>query len=311
MDMALNIIGMPICYGTGKMGSNYGPDKFREMNIVSMFKELGYDVQDLGNIEVADVTDDHKHLCHDHLKYYDVVIDANTKLAFKVSESISSGNFPIILGGDHSLGMGSIAGVSKHFKNLGVVWIDAHGDLNTHETTVTGNIHGMPLAASMGKGPDKLVNLFEHRVKVKDEHIVHIAGRDLDPGEIDLINNSKMKVFSMEDVKTCGVDKVIIDSINYLKDKVDAIHVSFDIDSIDSLFTPGTGTPVEDGLTIDEARKILVALAESGMMVSMDFVELNPLLDSNDETANMSMHLIKNVFENLNINSVNNNLMLG
>jgi arginase len=311
MDMALNIIGMPICYGTDKIGSNFGPDKFREMNILSLLKELGYNVQDLGNIEVAHVTDEHKYSCHKHLKYYDVIIDANTKLAFKVYESISSGNFPVILGGDHSLGMGSIAGVSKHFKNLGVVWIDAHGDLNTHDTTITGNVHGMPLAASMGKGPDKLVNLFEHRIKIKDENIVHIAGRDMDPGEVDLIKSSKIKAFSMENVRTHGADKIIKDSIEYLRGKVDAIHVSFDIDSIDSLFTPGTGTPVKDGLTIDDARKILVALAESGMMVSLDFVELNPLLDNNDETAKMSMSLIKSLFENLNSSSVNSNLLLG
>lgn len=308
--MALNLIGMPICYGTDKAGSNYGPDKFREMNILSLFKDLGYDVQDLGDIEVANVTEEHKYFCHNHLKYYDVIIDANTKLAFKVSESIADGNFPVILGGDHSLGMGSIAGVSKHYKNLGVVWIDAHGDLNTHDTTITGNVHGMPLAASIGRGPDKLVNLFEHRVKVKEENVVHIAGRDLDPGEVDLINNSKIKMFSMKDIKTRGIDNIIKDSIKYLKGKVDAIHVSFDIDSIDSLFTPGTGTPVKDGLTIYEARKILVALAESGLMVSMDFVELNPLLDNNEETAKMSMDLIKSVFENLDSNSVNN-LLLG
>lgn len=308
--MALHIIGMPIAHGTDKIGSNLGPDKFREMNIMSLFKELNYNVSDLGNIEVANVTDEHKYKFDEKLKYYDVIVDANTKLAFKVYDSVSSGNFPLILGGDHSLGMGSIAGVSKHIKNLGVVWIDAHGDLNTHETTITGNIHGMPLAASMGKGPDKLVNLFEHRVKVKDENIVHIGGRDLDPGEIDIIKNSNINTFSMENIKELGMDKVIEDSIAYLRGRVDAIHVSFDLDSLDSDYVPGTGTPVKNGLTIDEAKRLLSALAASGLMASMDFVELNPLLDSNDETAILSLELIKSVFENLHT-SVNYESMLG
>jgi arginase len=241
----------------------------------------------------------------------EVDIIENSKInAFRVHESISKGNFPLTLGGDHSLGMGSIAGVSKNIKNLGVVWIDAHGDLNTHETTITGNIHGMPLAASIGKGPDKLVNLFEHRIKVKDENVVHIAGRDLDPGEVDIIENSKINAFTMEKIKKYGIDKIIEESLAYLKSNVDAIHVSFDIDSIDSLFVPGTGTPVGGGLTLEEAKKLLAALAASGMMVSLDFVELNPLLDNDDETAKVSIDLLKCVFENYN-SSIKQQLMFG
>lgn len=308
--MAVHIIGMPIYHGCDKFGSNLGPDKFREIGVLSALKNLGYDVNDLGNIEVPNVTEEHKYKHHSNLKYYDVIIDANTKLAFKVYESISTGNFPVVLGGDHSLGIGSIAGVSKAVKNLGVVWIDAHGDLNTHETTLTGNIHGMPLAASIGKGPDKLVNLFEHRVKVKDENVVHIAGRDLDPGEIELINNSNIKAFNMAEVRKYGIERVVEESIKYLRNKVDAIHVSFDIDSIDLAYVPGTGTPVKDGLTVEEARNVLEKLASSGMMVSLDFVELNPVLDDNEVTANISMELLKHTFENL-VVPVNDELKLG
>jgi arginase len=308
--MAIHIIGMPMNHGAAKLGSDLGPKKFRELGIEQILREMKYDVSDLGDIEVAYVTDEHIYRYDDKLKYYDTVIDTNTKLAFRVHESISKGNFPLTLGGDHSLGMGSIAGVSKNIKNLGVVWIDAHGDLNTHETTITGNIHGMPLAASIGKGPDKLVNLFEHRIKVKDENVVHIAGRDLDPGEVDIIENSKINAFTMEKIKKYGIDKIIEESLAYLKSNVDAIHVSFDIDSIDSLFVPGTGTPVGGGLTLEEAKKLLAALAASGMMVSLDFVELNPLLDNDDETAKVSIDLLKCVFENYN-SSIKQQLMFG
>lgn len=308
--MSINIIGMPMNHGAAKLGSNLGPEKFRELNLENMLREMQYDVCDLGDIEVSKVNEEDIYRFDEKLKYYDVVVDANTKLAFTAYESIKSGNFPLVIGGDHSLGMGSIAGISKHIKNLGVVWIDAHGDLNTHETTLTGNIHGMPLAASMGKGPDKLVNLFEHRIKIKDENVVHIAGRDLDPGEISLIENSKINAFSMDKIRRVGIDKVLEESIAYLKDKVDAVHVSFDIDSIDSEFVPGTGTPVKNGLSVEEAKKILSTLASSGLMVSLDFVELNPLLDTNDETANVSMELLKTVFQNYNT-SISDQRMLG
>lgn len=297
-------------HGAAKLGSNLGPEKIRELNLEGMLREMQYEVCDLGDIEVSKVNEEDIYRCDEKLKYYDVVIDANTKLAFKAYESIKSGNFPLVIGGDHSLGMGSIAGVSKHIKNLGVVWIDAHGDLNTHETTLTGNIHGMPLAASMGKGPDKLVNLFEHRIKIKDENVVHIAGRDLDPGEVEIIETSNINAFSMDKVREIGIDKVLEESISYLRDRVDAIHVSFDIDSIDCDYVPGTGTPVKDGLTVEEAKKTLAAFASSGLMVSLDFVELNPLLDNNDETASVSMELLKTVFDNYNA-SINDQRMLG
>lgn len=297
--MAINIIGMPIGYGAQKHGTSSGPDKFREMHIEEEIKNMGFDVKDLGNIDVPVVGEDHKYKYDGKLKYLDIVVDANTKLAFKVYESISSGNFPLVLGGDHSLGMGSIAGVSKHVKNLGVIWIDAHGDINTHETTPSGNIHGMPLAASMGFGPDKLVNLFEHRIKVKDENVFIIGARDLDEGEIELIKNSNIKAFTMDKVKKCGVENVINETLSYLRDKVDGIHVSFDIDSLDSSLVPGTGTPVKDGFTVDEAKYILGTLASSGMVVSMDLVELNPHIDRDEVTAKTYMELLRHVFDNL------------
>lgn len=297
--MAIHIIGMPIGYGAGKHGTKSGPEKFREMNAIESIREMGFDVVDLGDIEVPVVDEDYVYKCDGKLKYCDVVVDSNTRLAFKAYESISMGHFPLTLGGDHSLGMGSIAGVSKHIKNLGVVWIDAHGDLNTVESSPTGNIHGMPLAASIGVGPDKLVNLFEHRVKVKDENVVLIGARDLDQGEVDLIENSGINAYTMDKVKELGMEKVIEETIESLRGKVDGIHVSFDIDFVDAEFVPGTGTPVADGGKIEEAKMLLGALARSGMMVSLDFVELNPEIDSEEKTSKLALELLEHVFENL------------
>jgi arginase len=297
--MAIHMIGMPLGYGAGKHGTKNGPDKFREMNTLEVINKLGFDVHDLGDIEVSEVDESHAYKYDEKLKYMDIVVDSNTRLAFKVYDSISRGNFPFVIGGDHSLGMGSIAGVSKHIKNLGVIWIDAHGDLNTSETSPTGNIHGMPLAASMGLGNDKLVNLFEHRVKIKDENVVLIGARDLDEGEIALINNSNIKAFNMDKVREMGMERVIEETIKHLSERVDGVHVSFDIDFIDATFVPGTGTPVAEGGKIEEAKMLLGALARSGMMVSLDFVELNPVIDENETTSRVAMEIIEHVFENL------------
>ncbi|MBZ4662605.1 MAG: arginase [Caloramator sp.] len=303
--MKINLIGVPLNLGADKLGSNLAPKTYREANITKIIKSIGFDVKDCGDVEVLKATEEEKYKHHPNLKYLNEVVDANTKLAEKVYKSLSNGDFALVLGGDHSLGLGSIAGASKAIKNIGVVWIDAHGDINTHLTSPTGNIHGMPLAASFGVGHEALVNLYEDKVKVKEENVFHIAGRDLDKGEIELINRSKGQFYTMDKVKELGIEKVVEDMLNYFKDRVDAIHVSFDLDSIDSLFAPGTGTPVEDGLSVDDAKYILESLASSGMMCSLDIVELNPLLDKNNKTLNIAIDIIKNTLNKLKLSLSN------
>lgn len=297
--MKINLIGMPLNLGADKLGANLAPDVYRKNGVLELVESVGFEVEDLGDIDVLSPNEDEKFKYHDKLKYLDEIVDANNKLAKAVYSSISNGNLPIVLGGDHSLGLGSIAGSSKAIKKIGVVWIDAHGDINTHTTSPTGNIHGMPLAASFGVGHDSLINVFENRIKVKEENVFHIAGRDLDQGEIDLINSCKGKFYTMDIVKKIGIEKTVEDMINHFKGRVDAIHVSFDLDSIDSEFAPGTGTPVKDGLSVEDAKYILEALATSGMMCSLDIVELNPLLDENNVTLNIAMDILKNTLEAL------------
>lgn len=297
--MKINLIGMPLNLGADKLGANLAPDVYRKNGVLELIKSIGFEVEDLGDIDVLSPNEDEKFKHHSKLKYLDEIVDANNKLAKAVYNSISNNNLPIVLGGDHSLGLGSIAGASKAIKNIGVVWIDAHGDINTHTTSPTGNIHGMPLAASFGVGHESLINIFEKKIKIKDEDVFHIAGRDLDEGEIDLINKSKGKFYTMDIVKNIGIKKTVEDMLNYFKERVDAIHVSFDLDSIDSQFAPGTGTPVKDGLSVEDAKYILEALATSGMMCSLDIVELNPLLDNNNVTLNVAMDILKNTLEAL------------
>lgn len=296
--MRINLIGMPLNLGADKLGANLAPEVYRRAGILNLISSLGFEVVDCGDINVLSPNEQEK-LKHNNLKYLEEIVDANNKLADMVYKSISNSDFPLILGGDHSLGLGTIAGASRAIENLGVVWIDAHGDINTDLTSPTGNIHGMPLAASFGIGHESLVNIYENKIKINEENVFHIAGRDLDEGEIELIKNSRGKFYTMDIIKEIGIEKTVEYMLNYFKDRVDAIHVSFDLDSLDSKFAPGTGTPVKDGLSVEDAKYILKSLASSGMMCSFDIVEFNPLLDKDSKTLNIAMDIIKNTLKHL------------
>jgi arginase len=298
--MNINIIGVPLYFGSDIVGVNLGPDKLREKDIVNVIKKNNHEVYDLGNIEVEEVEANSKFSSHEKMKYLDNIIKVNTLLADKVYNSLLENNFPLVVGGDHSLGLGSISGASKHFDELGVIWIDAHGDINTHETTPSGNIHGMPLAAAMGIGHEKLVDLYYKGVKVSSDNIFIIGARDLDEGELQLIEKLNLNVWTTEDIKKSGISPIM----SQVLDRIHAqglknIHISFDIDCLDKALVPGTGTPVENGLTIEESKYILKSLLQTGLIKSMDLVELNALLDKDDSTAGIAVDLIDWSFKNL------------
>ncbi len=227
------------------------------------------------------------------MKYVDSIIDVNTNLAHTVYSSLKSESFPLTIGGDHSLGLGSISGASKYYNNLAVIWVDAHGDINTHETSPSGNVHGMPLAAAMGIGHDTLTKLYFEDRKVNPKNVFIIGARDLDTGELQLIENHKLNVYTTEEVQKRGVEDILNDIKEILiKNNVDAVHLSFDIDSIDPKFLPGTGTPVENGLTVNETKFILKYLLETRLIKSMDFVELNTELDKGNDTIEFCVEII-------------------
>lgn len=298
--MNINIIGVPLYFGSDIAGVNLGPDKLREKDIVSVIKKNNHEVYDLGNIDVEEVEENSKFSSHEKMKYLDNIVKVNALLAEKVYHSLLENCFPLVIGGDHSLGLGSISGASKHFDELGVIWIDAHGDINTHETTPTGNIHGMPLAAAMGIGHEKLVNLYYKGVKVSSDNIFIIGARDLDEGELQLIERLNLNVWTTEDIQKSGISPVMTEVLERLHAQgLKNIHISFDIDCLDKALVPGTGTPVENGLTIEEAKYILKSLLQTGLIKSMDFVELNALLDRDDSTAGIAVDLIDWTFKNL------------
>ena len=296
--MDISIIGMPLFYGCDRPGVEKGPDILRENNLNEIFKKNHY-INDLGNINVDYIESKDKFLENNKLKYLTQVVDANNRLANKVYEALTNNTLPFVIGGDHSLALGSLAGSSKyHGNDLAVIWIDAHGDINTEETSPSGNIHGMPLASSMGIGYEKLTSIFFDDFKVKPENVFILACRDLDQGEIELIDKLSINVWTISDIQSKGIDTVISELLLMIKEKdIKNIHLSYDIDCLDPSYVPGTGTPVENGLTFKESEKLLSAILGTTLVKSIDFVEYNPDLDLNSKTLETCTELL-NVFSN-------------
>jgi arginase len=291
--MKINLIGVPLFLGCDNKGVDMGPEKLRDKNIIGILENNNHTIYDMGNLHVPHVCSEDKYSSHDKMKYLSQVIQVNTNLAHQVYSSLCSKTFPLIIGGDHSLGLGSICGVSKYYENLAVIWVDAHGDINTHETSPTGNIHGMPLAAAMGIGDTSLTEVYYSGAKIKPENVFIIGARDLDAGELRLIEDKKINVYTTEDVKTKGIQSILEQIYNILiAKKIDAVHLSFDIDCLDSKYVPGTGTPVKNGMSIEEVKFLLKFLMETKLIKSMDFVELNTQLDNTDGTLNLCVELL-------------------
>lgn len=293
--MEINLIGVPIYYGCDKKGVEDGPKVLRENKIVSILESDKNEIYDLGDIYIDNSIEREAFKNGVNAKYIDEIVSINTNLAHKVYSALCSGGFPLVIGGDHALAAGSISGVAKYFReDLAVIWVDAHGDMNTFETSPSGNVHGMPLAALFGVGDKCLTDIYFKGVKVKKENVFVIGARDLDMGELDLINEFGLNVWTMDRIKEIGVGGVCIELYKCLeKNGIKNIHLSFDIDSIDPSIMKGTGTPVEDGLNMDEAKVILNRIFETRLVKSMDFVEFNPQLDKSGETTKRCIEIME------------------
>lgn len=292
---AIDIIGAPSTFGQRKLGVDLGPTAIRYAGLISRLKQLDLDVYDKGDIKVPAVNIEKFHSEQKGLRNYDEIIDVNQKLNKEVSASIENNRFPLVLGGDHSIAVGSVSAISKHYNNLGVIWYDAHGDLNIPEESPSGNIHGMPLRILTGEGPKELIELNSN--VIKPENIVLIGMRDLDKGERQFIKDHNIKTFTMSDIDKLGIKEVIENTIEYLKSRnVDGVHLSLDVDALDPLETPGTGTRVLGGISYRESHFALELLHQSHLISSMDLVEVNPLIDSNNHTAEQAVSLVGTFF---------------
>ncbi|GGI40686.1 arginase [Mammaliicoccus stepanovicii] len=296
MNKQIEIIGAPTAFGQRKLGVNFGPDALRYAGLIERIEDIGHEVIDKGNVESPELNMKKYKGEQEGLRNLDEVITFSNNLYEAVNETKERGNFPLILGGDHSLSIGSIAGISKHYENLGVIWYDAHGDLNTLDSSPSGNIHGMPLRALIGDGDEQLVNIGGYKNKVKPENIVLIGMRDLDDGEKQYIKEVGIHTYTMADIDKLGMDKVIHETIDYLKDKTDGIHLSLDVDALDPVETPGTGTTVPGGVTYRESHLAMELLHESKLIVSADLVEVNPLIDEYNKTAYQAIGLMGSFF---------------
>jgi arginase len=227
-------------------------------------------------------------------RYLDLILEVQVRIAEAVHAAIGRGGFPIVLGGDHSVGLGSIAAAARD-KKVGVLWVDTHGDFNTHETTLTGNVHGMPLAALAGYGHPNLVGVGGWRTTgrcVDPRNIVVIGARDLDPAERSLLEAAGVTVFSIAVIDRYGITRVVERALEIATDGTDGFYASFDLDVMDPTVAPGVGTPVPGGLTVREGHLLMEILAASGVMVGLDIVEVNPILDDRNRTARLAVDLI-------------------
>jgi arginase len=294
MKSKISIVGVPMDLGQRNPGVNMGPNAMRYAGVSEYLEGLGYKVTDYNDIEIgkAEHLDDPKI----NLRNLKAVADASVTLAEKVDFIVKSGEFPLVLGGDHSIAIGSLAGIAKNYKELGVIWYDAHGDLNTPETSPSGNIHGMPLAASLGIGHPALTNVLNYSPKVKPENIVIIGARDLDSGERELIKARGIKVYTMHEIDRLGMTRVMEETIEYLKERTDGVHLSLDLDGLDPADAPGVGTPVIGGISYRESHLAMEMLAEADIITSADFVEVNPILDERNRTAIVAVKLMGSLF---------------
>lgn len=280
--------------GQQRRGVDMGPSAIRIAHLKGRLEALGLRVEDYGNIRVSDMST--AKIGDAKVRYLADVVDLCGLIADKVSGCVKQGSFPLVLGGDQTSSIGTLAGLAKSGKRRGIIWLDAHGDFNTPKTTPSGNIHGMALAAILGYGHPKLARLGGISPMALERNTVLIGGRSFDPGEAKAISHSKVTVYTMRDIDELGMNKVMREAIKVAGSGVSQVHLSFDVDVIDPREAPGTGTPVSGGLTYREAHLAMEMLYDSKRVTSAEFVEVNPILDVSNHTAELVVELVLSLF---------------
>jgi arginase len=290
----VSILGVPLGYGASMAGVDMGPAALRVASLYQRIAKLGYLVRDLGDMRLERPQTLPEP--HEKLKYVREISSACDELARQVEEILDADQLPLILGGDHSIAMGSIAGVSsfcrKHNETLGLIWFDAHADMNTPESTPSGNIHGMPLAVLLGYGTPQLTEIAGFSPKLDPRLCAHVGARDIDPGERELIRTLGLRFFTMREIDERGMAACMDEAISIASSGTDGYAVTFDVDALDPGDAPGSGTLVRGGLTYREAHLGMEKIAEAGGMRSLEVVEINTALDVNNKTAELGVELI-------------------
>lgn len=287
----ISLLRVPYGKGGARPGAEQGPDALLEAGLVRHLSQLGLQTIDEGAV-LPPSAQDSTQASGTKLKHLEEIAALNSDLADRVAEAAASGRFPLILGGDHSIAIGTIAGLTRHYRNLGVIWFDAHGDLNTEDTSPSGNIHGMSLAVNLDQGHPLLTRIRRQSSRIDPAKVVIIGARSLDEGERAYIRQAGITCFTMHDIDRKGMPYVMEQALRILGDGTDGVHLSFDIDSLDPAEAPGTGTPIPGGVSYREAHLALEMMYESGLITSAEFVEVSPPLDNQKRTVRLAIGLI-------------------
>jgi arginase len=298
----IRILGVPLDLGASRRGVDMGPSAVRVAGLEARLEALGHIVEDGGNVVVA--FPEQKKEGDPHAKYLKEIASTCTKHAEMVVKTLEAGKFPLTLGGDHSVAAGTVAGVAEFFRQqrrvqeqkIGLIWIDAHADINTPETSPSGNVHGMPLAAIMGLGPADLANIYNFSPKVHPENCVLVGVRDIDAKEKENIKETGIEVYTMRDIDERGMRTVIEEALRIAGRGTAGYHVSLDMDWIDPEDAPGVGTPVRGGASYREAHLAMEIISDHGRMVSFEIVEVNPVIDEHNRTADLAVELTLSAF---------------
>jgi arginase len=288
------IIGAPLDLGQGRRGVDMGPSALRVANLNGRLAALGYPVEDLGNVPVEQA--EASPAGHPRAKYLPQIAATCHRLGTLVEQTLSRASLPVVLGGDHSVAVGTVGGVSRYYRergeNVGLIWLDAHADMNTPESSPSGNVHGMPLACIVGMGPAELTDLFGFKPMVRPGNAVIVGLRDVDQVEKPHVRDSGVRAFTMRDIDERGLRWVMEEAIRLAGEGTAGIHISLDMDFVDPKDAPGVGTPVRGGVTYREAHLAMEMICDSRRMVSMEVVEVNPVIDEVNRTADLAVELV-------------------
>ncbi len=294
----IEMIGVPLDLGQQRRGVDMGPSALRVAGLEAKLEALGHTVIDRGNVQVP--VAETMRRGDAHARFLKEIAQCDQEIAERVGQALARGATPIVLGGDHSVAAGTVAGVANHFRAsgqaVGLIWIDAHSDINTPETSTSGNVHGMPLAALLGMGPAELSDLLGWSPKVLPQHTVLVGIRDVDEAERENIRRAGITAYTMRDIDELGLRAVMEKAIKVAANGTAGYHVSIDMDWVDPEEAPGVGTPVPGGATYREAHLAMEILADHGGMLSLELVEVNPILDEHNRTAELAVQLICSAF---------------
>ena len=294
----ISIVGVPMDLGADRRGVDMGPSALRYADLNEKLQALGYEVDDLGDLDV--IIPETRHFGDPHAKYLKEIADACTHLANLVLEIHTDHRTPIVLGGDHSIAVGTMSGMAESFRRqnakIGLMWFDAHADFNTPQISPSGNVHGMPMAAIMGYGPIELTRIFGFSPKIQPERAVMIGIREVDPQERELVKSSGVRVFTMKEIDRRGIGSVMDEALSIVTKGTDGFSVTLDADFLDPYESPGVATPVRGGADYREAHLAMEMVADTKKMVSFEIAEINPILDVHNKTAHFGMELILSAF---------------